>query len=193
MKRVKRVSYRLLYTIIMILLFMIAGVSVYAYNSNPADPPVMGHSYGEISPPTGCASGQTVMWNGASWTCSFNPPGADSRFTIDQKGLCYTAPASCASPITQPCSWFYTIEGYYCNEAFNYDNECESWCDSNRPADACVGDTTSCSGGTTSTFSWASGSCNVLYQDGSGDSINCACYGNNYQLEQVVPAGERCF
>lgn len=184
------ISNRLAYTLITICLILLLGIGVYAYGG--ATPPIMGHSAGEFTWPTCGANEVLASMNGV---VSCVTP-LDKRLTIaSNRKLCYDAPASCAATTSEPCGWSYRIEGVRCSEQYDasYATTCYYWCNENRPLNSCNGDTTGCSGGTTSPgVVTADGGCDVLYQDGTGDDIICSCYSNNYQQEHVVPAGERC-
>lgn len=180
------ISNRLAYFLIGVSVIILLGIGVYAYDGGT--PSVMGHTANELTWPS-CAANQVLSSGGGAIGCK---DSVDSRFTITPSGLCYDAPASCGATTSETCYWYYEITGYHCSEFVDYSNICAPGCEANRPPQSCVGDTTYCSGGTTSVYTKAVGNCYVLYQDQTGDSIDCFCYGNNYQLEHVNSAGQRC-
>jgi hypothetical protein len=59
---------RWLYTFIVIGILAVVSVGVYAYGTN--SPSTFGHSAGELAPPTGCASGQFMQWDGSAFVCA---------------------------------------------------------------------------------------------------------------------------
>jgi len=63
-------SNRWIYFLVTLGIFAIIAVGVHAYNSNPANPAVMGHSMNEISPPSGCSSSTPYLKSdGTTWSC----------------------------------------------------------------------------------------------------------------------------
>jgi len=191
MKKKKRgrnfnISNRLAYTLIAFAFIIGLTAVIYAVVPNP------GHSLSQLEMPSCTSSGQALTWNGAAWICG-TPSGTDSRFTVNSSGLCYNSPAMCGPLISTSCYWFFQIY-QHCNEYNSYNTLCLDWCDSHRQSSDCNGDISSaCSGGTTTTHATSAyGSCDVMYQDGTGDTILCACYGSNYELENLIPEGIRC-
>jgi len=65
---------RWLYTFIAIGILAAVGIGVYAYGTS--NPPVFGHSMGELAAPSGCVSNQVLQWSGTSWTCVTLPSQA---------------------------------------------------------------------------------------------------------------------
>jgi hypothetical protein len=61
-------SNRAWYTFITIGILLLIGVGVYAYGGT--QPSVVGHTFGEIQPPTGCTSNQVLQWSGSAWRCA---------------------------------------------------------------------------------------------------------------------------
>ena len=60
------------YTILTILFLILLGAFVYALTPGVAPNP--GHTIGQVSPPSGCISGQVLVWQGSSWVCSSISP-----------------------------------------------------------------------------------------------------------------------
>jgi len=46
---------------------VLVAISVTAYGTN--NPSVLGHTLDELAPPTGCQSGEILIWTGSSWDC----------------------------------------------------------------------------------------------------------------------------
>jgi len=62
------ISNKLAYTLIAIVILVLAVVSINAYGGNT--PATMGHSTNEIEPPAGCAIGELLAWGGGpGWIC----------------------------------------------------------------------------------------------------------------------------
>lgn len=59
-----RLSNKMFYTLILIGILIVSSWIVFAYGGN--NPPVMGHSLGEIDP---CGDGQILKTSGGSWAC----------------------------------------------------------------------------------------------------------------------------
>ncbi|OGI11994.1 hypothetical protein A3K64_00060 [Candidatus Micrarchaeota archaeon RBG_16_36_9] len=79
---------RWLYTFITVFLLAAVSVGVYAYGTN--SPTTFGHSAGELAPPTGCASGQFMQWDGSAFVCAVPstlltdcPSGYTAQITYD--------------------------------------------------------------------------------------------------------------
>lgn len=191
-KRVKRFDFsnKLAYTLIAFAFIIGLGIGVYAYGGTA--PSTMGHSTGEIAPPSSCSSNQVLTWTGSAWSCT-TVSSTDSRFTIGSSGLCYNAPVTCSATTTTSCS--YTLSdlvksyGSSCTSATQteLDNFCVMRCQSEGMGTHCIGDTsTSCSGGTSSYFTAATGTC-------LGTTVSCDCYSpTDYSVEHYTPAGTRC-
>lgn len=63
-------SNRWRYSLVLLgLLIILAGV-VYAYNSNPANPAVFGHTLNEFAAPSPCNTSSLLQWNGTQWRCN---------------------------------------------------------------------------------------------------------------------------
>ena len=95
-------SNRLSYTIIAIIALALISVGVYAYGGTT--PSVMGHSIGEVAPPSSCSSGQVLSWTGSAWSC--------------------TTVSSSSSPITSMTSLYHTYND--CNPNFRIVLNCPS-------------------------------------------------------------------
>lgn len=90
-KKVKKLSNRLHFTILSVIILILAGVVVYAYGTtNPLN---FGHTFGELEAPSACTSSDEVLaWDGTAWTCVPLPPGT----TTGDNPIVVT-PATCAS------------------------------------------------------------------------------------------------
>ena len=65
----KKISNRLSYTIIGVFIFILLAIGVYSYGTT--NPPVFGHSTGELAPPaSGCSAGQVLTWTDSGWACN---------------------------------------------------------------------------------------------------------------------------
>lgn len=64
-----KLSNKLHYSLITIAAILLIGVGVYAYGGTT--PSTMGHSIGEIAPPSGCSAGQVLRMvpAGVGWDC----------------------------------------------------------------------------------------------------------------------------
>ncbi len=191
MKKRRKVSYKFLYLIIIFLFLILISVSVYAFNSS-LGVSVMGHNFEEISPPAGCASGQAVMWNGASWVCGTTVSGIDSKYTTDSSGLCFDAPAYCTSSVEYCTDTRYvTVDvGQTCDSFSSDDLDTICWASCyNQLGYACDGDTSSnCNDGTHVYYSGSGAYCE------GGSIVSCFCSVSSvpYTKEQYHPAGKRC-
>lgn len=125
-----------------ILLLAVAVIGVYAYNSSPANPAVMGHSINEIDGIPTCVAGQALTKTATGWSCIAS--GGGSSFTIVA-----SAWTGWGGPdITENCPSGYNIIGGTCSwddsdgawgDALSFQNgngwECKSW-DGSRRAQA---------------------------------------------------------
>jgi len=64
-----RIQNKLMYTLLVILTIVVIAIGINAYGTNPPNPSTMGHTFEELTPPTGCASNQVVQWTGTTWAC----------------------------------------------------------------------------------------------------------------------------
>jgi hypothetical protein len=63
----EKFSIQLNYIIVVLGIIVLISLGIYALPSGVAPNP--GHFISEVSPPSGCAAGQLLQWNGATWTC----------------------------------------------------------------------------------------------------------------------------
>ncbi len=61
------ISNKLAYTLILFGILAIIAVGINAYGTS--NPSVLGHTFGELTPPSGCAVNQVVRWTGSTWDC----------------------------------------------------------------------------------------------------------------------------
>mgnify|MGYP001593691449 CR=1 FL=1 len=69
-KRVKfKFQKKLTYTLLAMFVIVAVAIGINAYGTN--NPSVLGHTFGELTPPTGCAAGQLIKYTGGSpaWSC----------------------------------------------------------------------------------------------------------------------------
>jgi len=62
-----KLTNKLAYTLIAVLAILTISLVVYAFGGN--QPSVMGHTFSEIEPPSGCSAGQILSWDGSNWVC----------------------------------------------------------------------------------------------------------------------------
>ena len=95
-----KISNRWLYAIVVLIVLLILGLSVWAYGTNV--PSTMGHSFGELegvqSTLPSCSTGQVLQRVGSSWSCG-NLPSA-SIGTLS----CTTAVGSFSSSSIATCT-----------------------------------------------------------------------------------------
>lgn len=187
-----QISNKLAYTLIALTFIIGLGVGVIALTPGVAPNP--GHTLASVSPASPCSTGQAIVWDGTNLVCS-TPTAQDARFTIDSRGLCYNAPATCGSPIPTACTLpirettFTTIDDCLLTDEYDLIMDCTDTC-----LDlgvACNGDiSTTCSGGTTAGYTMDSVKC------GPGSGTNTAyCYCSPvsvYLKEDYTPPGQRC-
>ena len=81
MKKVKnKISNKLNYTLIALFAILVFGIGVYAYGGT--SPSVVGHTLGEIAPPSGCSTGQALVWSGSAWQCQTIVTGSSVSFQV---------------------------------------------------------------------------------------------------------------
>lgn len=145
-------------------------------------------SSGGISTPSPCASGQYLQWTGSAWICAA-PTATDTRFTITTAGLCYQSPASCTLT-TETCTASKFVTKSLSSQCYMYtSSQLTSYCLTEcQRSPACDGTQTSCSGGTTASYTSATvSSC-------EGYDLYCHCNGpgTSYSQEHYSSAGQRC-
>jgi len=180
------ISNKLAYTLIAIFSFIFIGVGVYAYGGSV--PATMGHSTGELSPPTGCTTGQVLGMVSGGWNCVTHSTN-DIRFTLEERGLCYTAPPSCAIT-SEYCSQYVYVPSVFINGGCDQSGQtelnqmCYGSCMTYPPA--CDGYNSNCNSGTT-VYWTASGYCSNNYY------LQCTCSASQYYSKSTyTPAGTRC-
>ncbi len=70
-----RFQNKLTYTILVVLTVVIIAIGINAYGGS--SPSTVGHTFGELTPPTGCTANQVVKYTGGSpaWSCMTVPGG----------------------------------------------------------------------------------------------------------------------
>jgi hypothetical protein len=67
------ISNKTFYTLVVAIAIVILAVGINAFGTS--NPPVFGHSIGELAPPSPCNSNQYLQWTGAAWKCSASAGG----------------------------------------------------------------------------------------------------------------------
>jgi hypothetical protein len=103
-------SNRAWYTFITIGILLLIGVGVYAYGGT--QPSVVGHTFGEIQPPTGCTSNQVLQWSGSAWRCATLSGGGGITTETDptvlasvKDGVSWDEVTNKPAGLTIPCNW----------------------------------------------------------------------------------------
>lgn len=80
------ISNRAVYSLLAILIIILAGISVYAVTAvpSPSAHPNPGHSTDELGVPAGCGAGDFFYWDGTQWDCKNVP---SSQWAVYSGGI----------------------------------------------------------------------------------------------------------